>query len=73
MIAIRWTALEAIQNRIFTSSSDVWSFGVVIWEILTLGERPYWDVPNTTVNIIVTNMKTTDFLPNILFYHTNFF
>ena len=50
MIAIRWTALEAIKNRIFTSSSDVWSFGVVMWEILTLGERPYWDVPNKTVN-----------------------
>ena len=59
MIAIRWTALEAIKNRIFTSSSDVWSFGVVMWEILTLGERPYWDVPNKTVNYKNTKNKLT--------------
>lgn len=38
---IKWLALECIQHRIFTSKSDVWAFGVTIWELLTYGKRPY--------------------------------
>lgn len=48
-IPVRWTAPEAIAYRKFTSSSDVWSFGVVVWEILTYGERPYWNWSNQDV------------------------
>lgn len=49
MIPIRWTAIEAITKRTFTSSSDVWSYGIVMWEVLTFGERPYWDLLNKDV------------------------
>ncbi|EFA01355.2 epidermal growth factor receptor isoform X1 [Tribolium castaneum] len=42
---IKWLALECIQHRIFTHKSDVWAFGVTIWELLTFGERPYDNVP----------------------------
>ncbi|XP_021924577.1 epidermal growth factor receptor isoform X4 [Zootermopsis nevadensis] len=42
---IKWLALECIQHRIFTHKSDVWSFGVTVWELLTYGERPYDNVP----------------------------
>ncbi|XP_070496722.1 epidermal growth factor receptor isoform X2 [Chironomus tepperi] len=42
---IKWLALECIRHRIFTSKSDVWSFGVTIWEILTYGGRPYENIP----------------------------
>jgi len=48
-IPVRWTAPEAIAFRKFTSSSDVWSFGIVTWEILTYGERPYWNWSNQEV------------------------
>ncbi|XP_018606151.1 ephrin type-B receptor 2 isoform X2 [Scleropages formosus] len=48
-IPIRWTAPEAIQYRKFTSSSDVWSYGIVMWEIMSYGERPYWDMSNQDV------------------------
>ncbi|XP_018020584.1 epidermal growth factor receptor isoform X2 [Hyalella azteca] len=41
---IKWLALECIQHRIFTHKSDVWAFGVTVWEILTYGGRPYDDV-----------------------------
>lgn len=42
---IKWLALECIRNRVFTSKSDVWAFGVTIWELLTFGQRPYGDHP----------------------------
>lgn len=42
---IKWLALECIQHRIFTHKSDVWAFGVTVWELLTYGGRPYESVP----------------------------
>lgn len=42
---IKWLALECIQHRIFTHKSDVWAFGVTVWELLTFGGRPYDNVP----------------------------
>jgi L1 cell adhesion molecule len=42
---IKWLALECIRHRIFTSKSDVWAFGVTIWELLTYGARPYENIP----------------------------
>lgn len=48
-IPVRWTAPEAIAFRKFTSSSDVWSYGVVMWEVVSYGERPYWNWSNQDV------------------------
>lgn len=42
---IKWLALECIQHRIFTHKSDVWAFGVTVWELLTFGDKPYDNVP----------------------------
>lgn len=49
-IPIRWTAPEAIAYRKFTSASDVWSYGIVMWEVMSYGERPYWDMSNQDVS-----------------------
>uniref|UniRef100_G1NN07 Ephrin type-A receptor 1 n=1 Tax=Meleagris gallopavo TaxID=9103 RepID=G1NN07_MELGA len=48
-IPIRWTAPEAIAHRIFTSASDVWSFGIVMWEVLSFGDKPYGNMTNQEV------------------------
>lgn len=50
---MRWTAPEAIQYRKFTSASDVWSYGIVMWEVMSYGERPYWDMSNQDVGLSV--------------------
>lgn len=49
-IPIRWTAPEAISYRKFTSASDVWSYGIVMWEVMSYGERPYWELSNHEVS-----------------------
>ncbi|XP_067213732.1 ephrin type-A receptor 4-A isoform X13 [Linepithema humile] len=48
-IPVRWTAPEAIAFRKFTSASDVWSMGIVCWEVMSYGERPYWNWSNQDV------------------------
>lgn len=51
-IPIRWTAPEAIAYRKFTSASDAWSYGIVLWEVMSYGERPYWEMSNQDVSTV---------------------
>uniref|UniRef100_A0A672LSP0 receptor protein-tyrosine kinase n=1 Tax=Sinocyclocheilus grahami TaxID=75366 RepID=A0A672LSP0_SINGR len=50
-LSLRWTAPEAFQHRKFSSASDVWSFGILMWEVMSYGERPYWDMSNQEVMV----------------------
>ncbi|XP_077366677.1 tyrosine-protein kinase FRK [Festucalex cinctus] len=46
---VKWTAPEAIHNNVFTIKSDVWSFGILLYEIMTFGKMPYPDMTNYQV------------------------
>jgi len=59
-LPIRWMAPESIKDGVFDSQSDVWSFGVVLWEIVTLAEQPYCGLGNDQVCKYIMGGGTID-------------
>lgn len=52
---VKWTAPEAVEKGKFSSMSDVWSFGIVLWELFTYGKIPYPGMSNQEVIEKVSN------------------
>uniref|UniRef100_A0A8D3AFL4 receptor protein-tyrosine kinase n=1 Tax=Scophthalmus maximus TaxID=52904 RepID=A0A8D3AFL4_SCOMX len=44
-VPIKWMALESILQWTYTHQSDVWSYGVTVWELMTFGSKPYDGIP----------------------------
>ncbi|KAK0410497.1 hypothetical protein QR680_005159 [Steinernema hermaphroditum] len=63
-LPLRWLAPESAHDGVFTTKSDVWAFGVLLWEILTLGRTPYDDKENFQVLQYVKNGGTLEKPPH---------
>ncbi|XP_076226455.1 tyrosine-protein kinase receptor torso-like isoform X3 [Nomia melanderi] len=54
-LPLKWMAIEALTHQIYTTQSDVWSFGILLWEIVTMGAHPY---PDVSMNAILKFLKS---------------
>ena len=72
LLPIRWMAWESILHGRFTVKSDVWAFGVTLWEILTLARRqPYEELSDETVLENVSHCYNNDGVGMILLPQPN--
>ena len=79
MLPVRWMSPESMKYGKYTTESDVWAFGVVLWEIFSFGRQPHYGHGNEEVYIIlhvyVINIKymlllyTFDLFDNFGFMH----
>ncbi|XP_011706171.1 PREDICTED: tyrosine-protein kinase receptor Tie-1-like, partial [Wasmannia auropunctata] len=65
-LPIRWMSPEAVRDHAFSSKSDVWSFGVVLWEIGTLGSFPYATIQDNELLRYLTRNKCRLACPNTI-------
>merc|ERR1711935_90181 len=56
----RWMSIETLEQNIFTTASDVWSFGVVMWEIFAFGMTPYMTLENEEILKFLQKAKRLD-------------
>ncbi|XP_076879035.1 hepatocyte growth factor receptor-like [Brachyhypopomus gauderio] len=69
-LPVKWMALESLQTHKFTTKSDVWSFGVLLWELMTRGAPPYSDVNTFDITVFLLQgrrLLQPEFCPDALY------
>uniref|UniRef100_A0A8C7MAD3 Hepatocyte growth factor receptor n=1 Tax=Oncorhynchus kisutch TaxID=8019 RepID=A0A8C7MAD3_ONCKI len=69
-LPVKWMALESLQTHKFTPKSDVWSFGVLLWELMTRGAPPYSDVNSFDITVFLLQgrrLLQPEFCPDPLY------
>uniref|UniRef100_A0A665VF32 Hepatocyte growth factor receptor n=1 Tax=Echeneis naucrates TaxID=173247 RepID=A0A665VF32_ECHNA len=69
-LPVKWMALESLQTHKFTTKSDVWSFGVLLWELMTRGAPPYSDVNSFDITVYLLQgrrLLQPEFCPDALY------
>ncbi|KAI6193509.1 Tyrosine-protein kinase [Aphelenchoides besseyi] len=64
-IPIRWTAVETLRTGLYTFKSDVWSYGILCWEIFNKAAEPYLGMNQTEVSAKVKNGYRLSFSPEV--------
>ncbi|XP_019957234.2 macrophage-stimulating protein receptor-like isoform X1 [Paralichthys olivaceus] len=69
-LPVKWMAIESLQTQKFTIKSDVWSYGILLWELLTRGASPYPEVdPYDITNYLLKGRRLPQpqFCPDTLY------
>ena len=66
MLPVRWMSPESLSDGLFTPMSDIWSFGVLLYEMITFGSFPFQGLSNNQVGLIGPNQDSPLFSPQVL-------
>ena len=58
LVPVKWLSPESLRDHLYTTKSDVWSYGILLWELVTLGSSPYPGIqPEKLLNILTMGYR----------------